>query len=929
MRLTLALLVLLCLPVCTLSFASSEDDYEKALSAYNQAAYDDAFIHLKNSLKQDPDNLAAKILMGKILLINGYLNAAESEFYEALDQGADFNLVAEALGNALLFQNKYERVINFNGTEQLVNEHKLKWLQIRATACTRLGRLECANSAYRQSLDIDPTYIPAYNGLASVALSQEDFDAVQSYLDKALSFNGESPVTWRLKGELSHARNDYDNAIDYLQKALRLDPNDPVTLRKLADIYLKSNDFDSARAFVDEIIQKTPNDPLAILLSSWLESKDKKQLISNSRLEQLNEIMASLSPEIIADQPVLLYISGLTAFFHGNTEQAGRDFSRYLISNPNDTQAIVLLARTYLMTQRNRQALILLEKHEKNLLDDIESALLLGDLYLKQNKTFKAQRLSDELSERFPEDPRVSLYKIRLMALRGNMEQAIAILDSSYADNNQNVPFLLTYSLLKLREGSLDDALKSAEAILALYPDDPDFINLKAGILIRLKEYDEALDLIMFALAKKPDLFAAKFNKAAILSRQQEFEASNIVIEELLELSPNHPQSLLLKAHNMVKQGNVENAISLYNDILVLDAGFTYARLELAKLHQSESDFDRAIYHVDRLLVDDFDNADYLLLKTTLLIQKRNNVEARKTLAIVEHFTKESVSLLLQQSELQRAVNDLPGALKSLDTALELAPNSQRLALEKIKLLIETNELTTAKQLLDNMRNNNGENANYWLVMALYHKRQDDTQGATASLQQALNIDPDFYQALVLLYDFALRGNNDEAFTSQSEKILKSSPQNVLAKNLLAQFYFIQGNFDKATALYKSLLLEEKLFNKPIVLNKLAVMSLEQDLQQAKEYITQAYELDSSAPEILDTYGWVLVQQGQLEDGLGILRRAFARDSKNPETRYHIGYTLAKLNRNNEAIDELQKAVSVERPFYSRNKAQSLLDSLL
>ena len=40
-------------------------------------------------------------------IINGSEAPAEAEFYEALDQGADINLVAEALGNALLFQNKY------------------------------------------------------------------------------------------------------------------------------------------------------------------------------------------------------------------------------------------------------------------------------------------------------------------------------------------------------------------------------------------------------------------------------------------------------------------------------------------------------------------------------------------------------------------------------------------------------------------------------------------------------------------------------------------------------------------------------------------------------------------------------------------------------------------------------------------------------
>ena len=179
-----------------------------------------------------------------------------------------------------------------------------------------------------------------------------------------------------------------------------------------------------------------------------------------------------------------------------------------------------------------------------------------------------------------------------------------------------------------------------------------------------------------------------------------------------------------------------------------------------------------------------------------------------------------------------------------------------------------------------------------------------------------------------MLYEFAIRGGDKEVFVTQAEAIVKTYPKNILAKNILAQFYYIEQDFTRARALYKSLLKQEESINRPMVLNTLAIMALDEDIEVAHKYITQAFELNSTHPEILDTLGWVLVQKGQLEDGLGHLRKAFARDSNNPEIRYHIGFALVKLNRNKEAIEELQKAVSVQRPFYNRNKAQTLLDSI-
>lgn len=928
MRLTSALLISLSLLGTSFTYASSEDDYEKALTAYSQARYDEAFIHLKNSLQQDPDNLAAKILMGKLLLVNGYLQAAEAEFYEALDQGADINLVAEALGNALLFQNKYQRVINFTDIDKLSTGEKLKWLQIRATACFRLKQTDCAIDAYKQSIKLDDKYVPAYNGLASVALSEDEYDTTREYLKLASSYDNMNAVTWRLKGELARKEGQYNEAIDNLRTALQLAPEDPLTLRKLADIYLESNDFESAQTFVDEIVEKTPNDPLAILLSSWLESKDQEKLINNDRLEQLNEIMNSLSPELIADQPVLYYISGLTAFFHGNTEQAARDFTQYLQQNPNDTQAIVLLAKTYLMTQQNRQALTLLEKHEDKLLENVDSALLLGDLYLKQNRAFKAQKLSDTLSESYPEDPRVSLFRIRLMANRGKSDEALDILDQNYDKNQDNITFLFTYSMMKLQAGYETDALKAANAILKTYPNDADFLNLKAGILIRLKRYDEALSLIDTTLEKNPNLFAAKFNKAAILSRLGDYSQSNQIVDELLAVSPKHPQSLLLKAHNLVEENQVEEALSLYSDILVLNNDFNYARFELTKLYQAIKDYDQAIYHIDRLLVNDFDNPEYLLFKTALYIQKNNILEAKKTLSVAEHFTKDSVVYLARQSELQQAIDDLPAAIKSLDAALVLAPQNTRLKLVKTRLLIETGELAAAKILLSSLHAENGDNPNFWLTQAMYSNANGNRPQATNDLIQALELDPYFHQALVMLYEFAIRGGDKEVFVNQAETIVKTYPNNILARNILAQFYYIQHDFPRAKALYESLLKQDKSINRPMVLNTLAIMAMDDDIEVAHKYITQAFELNSTHPEILDTLGWILVQKGQLEDGLGHLRKAFARDSSNPEIRYHIGYALAKLNRNKEAREELQQAVAAQRPFYNRSKAQALLDSL-
>jgi tetratricopeptide (TPR) repeat protein len=155
---------------------------------------------------------------------------------------------------------------------------------------------------------------------------------------------------------------------------------------------------------------------------------------------------------------------------------------------------------------------------------------------------------------------------------------------------------------------------------------------------------------------------------------------------------------------------------------------------------------------------------------------------------------------------------------------------------------------------------------------------------------------------------------------------LSRHPDDVVARLTLATSLHTGGDADEAIRHYEGVLTAQP--GNVVALNNLAWLYHQQDDVRALDFARQAYELLPDRAEIADTYGWLLVETGKVEQGITLLEKAVEQAPDNPDIRYHWAAGLAKAGDKTLALAELRELLGAPGPFSERAAAQALLEDL-
>jgi len=266
------------------------------------------------------------------------------------------------------------------------------------------GDLDAAMAAFREAVEIDPGFAPAYTGIATVAIEQGDYGQAAAAAEKAVELDPEnfralqlrydayrnlgddakadaaaealkeagdiSEVTARTfkEGVDAYRAGDPETAKARFRQALDLDPELVAAYSNLAQIYMREGDATRAAAMAEEVLRRRPGDVAALKVQyeafhqlgddeeaekaleavvaadpEWATTAlfdHAQELFNANRVEEAGAIAEDILT-VQPDHPGSLYLAGLCANSAGDTAAAKAHLEHFLEVAPDHQMAPV------------------------------------------------------------------------------------------------------------------------------------------------------------------------------------------------------------------------------------------------------------------------------------------------------------------------------------------------------------------------------------------------------------------------------------------------------------------------------------------------------------------------------------------------------------------------------------------------------------
>lgn len=895
--------------------------YEDALSRYEKKDISGAIIQLKNALQIDNSMLPVHMLLGKALLQNGEVAAAEVALTEALRLGVNRAEVVVPLGQSYLAQGKHKLIFEqpqFR-LDGLPADTRMRLLLLRSAANADLGNAREALLAIEEARAIDPRSADVWLAEVPIRIKERQINAAKSAVDRALALMPDSAEAWYQKAAVHHVAGELPEALAAYGRVLQLDSAHVESRVARAGLYVDLGRYADAASDVEVLGRNSPREPRAAYLRALLAERENKPEESRKALQEVTGLLDPVPMDFIRYRPQTLMLNGL-AHFGLNEPGKAKGYLEAFQRVQSNTPVSKLLAQIYLSESRADRAIEVLEAYLKAQPADGQAMILLGSALMAKGHDARAvSYMKQALQARDAPEFRTVL---GLSLIRsGQSLSAIPELEAALKMNPGQPQAATALIGLYLRTGQIKKAVALAESLVKQQPTNAEYFNMLGVVRRQAGNQVEAKNAFERAIKLDGNLVAPKLNLARIEIADKAYDAAAVRLAAILKSDDKNPEALFEMAVLSERGGQLPEA-QRWLEKAVDVAGPKDVRwaLALSDFHMRHGHAGAALDAAKLATTKSPDDLSVLMVLAKTQLANSDIEGAKNTLTAATRLADFNPAMQVQVAVLQLAANHIDGAAYSLEKAL--AGQSDFLPAQALMAEVELRkgETVKAEKRANDILAKHSKQAIGHILLGDIALVRGQSAEALEAYRRAHRVEPS--TNTVLRQFRALAGQDIKPALQLAEQWLKTHPMDASVMRALADGYFRAGNYAAARKSYESLL--KVIPENGAVLNNLANVLFRMKDPGAAKLAEQALAKSPGNPSFIDTLGWIRFQEGKVDEALLLLRDARLRAPGNPEIRYHLAVALKKSGRKAEARDEIAVALKTNIQFEGIEDARLL-----
>ena len=344
-----------------------------------------------------------------------------------------------------------------------------------------------------------------------------------------------------------------------------------------------------------------------------------------------------------------------------------------------------------------------------------------------------------------------------------------------------------------LRAGHVEQAARMADRLIEVALGDPRPLTLKGVALTQLGQAERAIEAYESALELVPDYLPALQGAAELEMRLGRSRARER-LERVVHLQPDNPTAHAMLGVIAYRGRDCERALEHFargEAVVVSDAESLRQR---AECHFSVGSFDQAAEDFRRLIAKGRPDAVMRYnLGLALYEGGRPEDAARELLVAAESGDPPDIDALSLLAEAQHAALDPPGALATLQRAIQSYPRAERLYLQLAELCIEHGAYDLGVEIVEIGAQNIPGSHRILTMRGILLAELGRYDEAEAAFVAAAEADTDTQSAAVgLSLTLQKTGRMDESLEILKQRVA-ASPDDAVARFFYSQALIKQG----------------------------------------------------------------------------------------------------------------------------------------